>query len=162
MSGSSDHPVRIVGLGNRMRGDDAIGLIVAERLRSRVNRHTEVLEAEMAGVELLEWFTAARAVFVIDAVHSGAPPGTVHRCDASTGPISPVYVPHSSHALTGTDALELARTLGLLPPMVIVFGIEVGDTGMGRPLSREVDQAIEQVVELIVRESEALTCTNSI
>ncbi|GKS58711.1 HybD peptidase [Nitrospira sp.] len=162
MSRRSNRPIRIVGLGNRMRGDDAAGLIAADRIRARIGARAEVIDAEMAGADLLEWFDGARAVFLIDAVRSGSPPGTLHRCDASTGPIGTAHLPHSSHALNGVDALELARILGLLPPIVLVFGIEVGATSFGRLLSPEVAAAIEATVETVCRESEALACTNSI
>ena len=158
----SHRPVRIIGLGNRMRGDDAAGLIVAERIRTRIGPHADVIVAEMAGADLLEWFNGAQAVLLIDAVRSGAPPGTLHRCEASHNPIQAVHLPHSSHALSGADALELARSLRLLPPIVLVFGIEVRETGLGRPLSPDVADAIEAVVETVCRESEALACTNSI
>jgi hydrogenase maturation protease len=154
--------IRIIGLGNLLRGDDAVGLLAARRLRERVGDRTEVVEAGMAGLEILELMAGARAVFVIDAVRSGRAPGTIHRLDASASPISPILFPHSSHALNAADALELARTLGALPPTVIVFGIEISDTEAGHPLSPPVIRALDEAVEWILRESESLECTNSI
>jgi len=154
--------LRIIGLGNLLRGDDAVGLLAARRLRERVDDRTEVVEAEMAGVEILELMAGARVVILIDATRSGHAPGTMHRLDAAIGPISQTLFPHSSHALNAADALELARTLGALPPTVIVYGIEVGDTSAGQPLSPQVARALDEVVEQIHRESEKLACMNSI
>ena len=155
-------PLRIIGLGNLLKGDDAVGLLAARRLRERVDDRTEVFEADMAGVEILDLMQGARAVILIDAARGGRVPGTIHRLDASAGPFSPTVFPHSSHALNAVDALELARALGILPPIVIVFGIEAGDTESGRPISPRVMRALDEVVEWILRESEALACMNSI
>lgn len=155
-------PIRIIGLGNALRGDDAVGILAARRLRARVGDRTEVVEAEMAGVEILELVEGARAVILIDAARSGQPPGTIHRLDASASPIGPTVFPHSSHAINAVDALELARALGTLPTMVIVYGIEASDTEIGHPLSPQVARALDEIVEWVLRESEALACTNSI
>jgi hydrogenase maturation protease len=154
--------IRIIGLGNDLRGDDAVGLLAARRLRTRVGDRIEVVEAEMAGIEIMELMEGARAVILIDAAHSGQAPGTIHRLNASVGPISPLVFPHSSHAISALDALELARTLGTLPPTVIIFGIEAGDTEVGHPLSPLVAQVLDEVIDRIFKESEALSCMNSI
>lgn len=154
--------IRIIGLGNSMRGDDAVGLLAARRLQGLVSDRAEVVEAESAGVELLELMKGASVAVFIDAVHSRQTPGTIHRLDASSGPIAPELFPRSTHAIGVGEALELARTLGVLPPMVIVYGIEVGDTDIGHPLSPDASHALHEVVELVLREIEPRVCTNSI
>jgi hydrogenase maturation protease len=162
MSVGPSQPIRIIGLGNALRGDDAVGLLAARRLSSRVGERTHVIEAEMAGMEILDLMTDARVVILIDAVQSGQGPGTIHRLDASAGPIGSRLVSHSTHAMSPADTIELARTLGVLPPIVILYGVEVGDTGAGRSLSPEVARSLDEVVERVWRESEAAACTNSI
>jgi hydrogenase maturation protease len=153
--------IRIIGLGNRLRGDDAVGILAASRIRERVGSHVDVIEAESAGVDLLELMAGAQAVFLIDAVCSGQTPGTIQRFDASAGPITPELFPRSTHAIGVGEALELARTLGVLPNKVIVYGIEAGDTGMGHPLSPQVDGAVNQVLQLVLREADASVCMSS-
>ena len=153
--------IRIIGLGNSMRGDDAVGLLAVRRLRERVGSHVDVIEAESAGVELLELMAGARAVLLIDAARSGQAPGTIHRLDASAGPIAPELFPRSTHAIGVGEALELARTLDVLPNKVIVYGIEAGDTDIGHPLSPQVGHALNEVLQLVLREAEASACTSS-
>ncbi|MBM4125888.1 MAG: hydrogenase maturation protease [Nitrospira sp.] len=155
--------IRIIGLGNHMRGDDAVGLLAARRLRERVGSRAQVIEAETAGVELLDMMNAADTVLLIDAVCSHRQvPGTIHRLDASAGPIAPGLFPRSTHAIGVGEALELARTLGVLPNKVIVYGIEADKMDIGRPLSPEVTHALHEVVELVLQEIESRVCTNSI
>ncbi len=144
-----------------MRGDDAAGLLAARRLRGRVGSHVDVIEAESAGVELLDLMKGVQTVFLIDAMCSGQRPGTIHRLDASAGPIAPHLFPRSTHAIGVGEALELARTLGVLPNKVIVYGIEAGHTDIGHPPSSEVGRALHEVVERLLREIEMQVCTSS-
>lgn len=147
--------IRVIGLGNESRGDDAVGLLAARRLRERLGNRAEVIEAEMVGVEILDLMEGGRVVILIDAARSGQAPGTIHRLDASAVPIAPQIFPRSSHAIGAVAALELARALGALPSTVIVYGIEAGPTEAGQPLSPPVAQALDEVVARIVEESEA-------
>ena len=154
--------IRIIGLGNEFRGDDAIGLLAARRLQGIVGDRIEVIEAEMAGVELLELMKGARVALLIDAVRSGQAPGTIHQLDVSFGPIAPELCPRSTHAVGVAETLELARTLGVLPSKVIVYGVEAADTEMGDPLSPHVNHALSEVVQLVLKEVQSPVCTNSI
>jgi hydrogenase maturation protease len=146
---------RIIGLGNELRGDDAVGLLAARRLRHKVGDRAEVIEAEMAGVDLMELMKGARVTILIDAAHSGQAPGTVHRLDASAGPIGRHIFPRSSHAIGTVEALELARAMGVLPATVIVYGVEAGSTEAGHTLSVPVATALDRIVEQIVQECDA-------
>lgn len=147
--------IRIIGLGNLMRGDDAVGLMAARRLREEVGDRAEVIEAEMAGVDIVELMKGARVAILIDAVRSGQSPGIVHRLDASVSSIGGRIFPRSSHAIGVSEAIELARVLDVLPETVIVYGIEVGNTEAGRPLSPPVAKSLDDVVDRIVQECEA-------
>ena len=158
-SGESRKPrssrIRNIGLGNGMRGDDAVGLLVARRLRREVEDRVDVIEAEMAGVDLVELMKGANVVILIDAARSGQAPGTIHRLDASVGPIGRGIFPQSSHALGTVDSLELARAMGVLPATVIVYGVEAENTEAGQRLSPPVAKALNQIVARIVQDCEA-------
>lgn len=149
---------RIIGIGNLFRGDDAAGLLAARRLKDLVGDRAEVMEADPGGLDLLDLMADASTLILIDAARSGRPPGTIQRLDASAGPVSGGLFPHSSHAFTALDAIELGRTLGLLPPRVIVFGVEVGDTGTGLALSPGGRLGLDRVVEEVLREVEGPAC----
>ncbi len=154
--------IRIIGLGNVLAGDDGVGILAARRLKARLGKQqadlvevqVEVIEAELVGLEVLDLMEGADVVMLVDAARSGHPPGTLHRLEVSDGPIGKTLFPHSTHALNTVDVLELGRTLGTLPPRVIVFGIEAGTLRAGEALSPEVARALEEVVERLAREVE--------
>jgi hydrogenase maturation protease len=141
--------VRVIGVGNRLRGDDAVGLAVAAALRGRTDpSRIAVLEQQAEALGLLEQWEGARAVVLIDATHSGAPPGTIHRVEASHEPLpAELGGSTSTHALGLVEAIELARALGRLPARLIVLGIEGERFDAGRALTPAVSVAAAAAVE---------------
>ncbi|MDH4301765.1 MAG: hydrogenase maturation protease [Nitrospira sp.] len=154
-NGPRSSSLRIIGLGNELRGDDAAGLLTVRRLRHMIGDRAEVIEAGMVGVDLIELMTGASVVILIDAARSGKAPGSVHRFDASVSPIGRQVFPRSSHAIGVSEAIELARAMGVLPATVIVYGVEVGNTEVGHPLSPPMGEALDHVVRQIIQECEA-------
>ena len=114
-----------------------------------------VREGEPTG--LIDTWEPADEVWLVDAVSSGADPGTVHRIDASERELPAEIFRASTHHLGVPEAVELARALGRLPRRVIVYGVEGADFDAGRGITPEVDAAADQVVEA-VRE-EVTECT---
>lgn len=149
------HAVRVIGAGRTDCGDDAAGALVARALRARLPECIAVVECPGEMYRLIEAWEGAEAVIVVDAVSSGAPPGTVYRLDAQRDPLPPDRST-STHGFGLAAALELARALGLLPPRVVVYGIEGGDFGLGRPVTPRVHAAIDWVVALAATEASSL------
>ncbi|MGZ8783730.1 MAG: hydrogenase maturation protease [Gaiellaceae bacterium] len=142
----------VVGVGNAYRGDDAVGIAVAERLRGRVPQDVDVVECEQEPSRLLDAWHGADLALVVDACASGEPPGTVHRFDVSGEPLPARVFRSSTHAFGVGDAVELARALERLPPQVVVYGVEGGQFAAGAGLSPEVESAVEQVADEVIRE----------
>jgi hydrogenase maturation protease len=148
----------VIGVGNAYRGDDAVGLAVAERLRERLPEDVTVRDCEQEPTRLLDAWEGADVALVVDAAASGAPPGTVHRFDASGDGVPAHVFRSSTHAFGVGDAVELARALGWLPERVVVYGIEGGDFTAGSGLSAPVAAAVERVVEELAEE---VRCTSA-
>jgi hydrogenase maturation protease len=142
----------VVGVGNAYRGDDGVGLAIAERVRGRAPEDVEVVECEQEPSRLLDAWSGADVALVVDACSSGEPPGTVHRFDVSGDPLPARVFRSSTHAFGVGDAVELARALERLPGRVVVYGVEGGQFAAGAPLSPEVESAVEQVAEEVLRE----------
>jgi hydrogenase maturation protease len=146
--------VLVIGVGNAYRRDDGVGLVVARRLRAEVPERVAVREESGEGAALMAAWEGADTVLIIDAVHSGAAPGTVQRLDAGERAIPADLFHFSTHAVSVADAVELARALGQLPPRLVVYGIEGRDFEAGVGLSPEVEEAARQVVGLVLEEVE--------
>jgi hydrogenase maturation protease len=133
--------VRIIGVGNELRGDDGVGRAVARHLQAHVPPDVEVMEREGDATSLMEAWQGAQRVILIDATSCGAAPGTVHQVDAAQ-PLPSGLLRASTHGCGVADAVELARALGTLPSKLIIYGVEGMRFDLGTPLSAPVRAAV--------------------
>lgn len=148
--------VVVIGVGNSYRRDDAAGLLAARRAAQLLPAGVSVLEEEGEPTLLLGRWRAAESVVLIDAVTSGARPGTVHPIDAAAGPVPSKLFAVSTHAMSLAEAIELARALGALPPRIVVYGIEGENFEAGTALSPQVAAAVEEAARLVTAEARQL------
>lgn len=149
----------VIGIGNPDRGDDAAGLAVARRVREATAAaiaRPDVTVVELTGdqLALLDAWDGEKQVYVIDAVWSGATPGTVFRFDAAR-PLGVRFAGRGTHTFSLADVVELARALGRLPARLTGYGIEGAAFGFGAGLSPPVAAAAEAVAARLLGELEA-------
>lgn len=140
----------VIGIGNRMRGDDAFGCMAAEKLRASL----PVLEHDGEPASLIDTWQGHDKVFLVDAVSSGKAPGTVFRFDLRKQEL-PNDIGHAStHDFGVAEAVELARALGKLPPVIVFYGAEGKDFTTGNGLSPELLEPLEDIAQRIIAETE--------
>lgn len=146
----------IIGVGSPF-GDDRAGWSAAEQLArsARVSNSAGLIEVRILdrpGSMLLAEFGDSNGVILIDALFTGALPGTILRLEAdAVGSARPL---HSSHGLGVAQAVGLARSLGCLPARFVVFGIEADRQYAGTELSPAVRAALPQLIEQIILQAE--------
>lgn len=154
-AGGGGPRLAVIGVGNRMRRDDAAGLEVARRLLLARPAGVSVLEQGGEPASLLESWAGLHEALVADAVSSGAEPGTIHRFDASAEPLPTDAFGPSSHALGLAEAIELGRELERLPERLVVYGIEGHSFDHGEGLTERVETAVATLVTELHRDLEA-------
>lgn len=135
----------VLGFGNAWRGDDAAGLEVARMLRCSAPDGTRIEEYEGEPSGLIDAWEADDEVVLVDAVSSGASPGTVYRLDPLEKPLPAELFRHSTHHLGLAEAVEMARVLDRLPARLALYGIEGRSFHTGEPLCPQVRRAVERV-----------------
>jgi hydrogenase maturation protease len=145
-------PILLIGIGNEYRCDDSIGLHVIRMLQERKLPETIILESTGDGTELIEMFSSVRMAILIDAVSAGGNPGTIYQFEAHKQPISAQLSFQSTHAFGVGEAIELARVLEQLPPILLVYAIESENFSIGIGLTPKVEQAGQKVVEQVCEE----------
>jgi hydrogenase maturation protease len=144
--------LKVIGIGNAWRNDDVAGLVVARLLDGTLPPGVEVLEREGEPTGLIDAWEGTDAVWLVDAVSSGAEPGTVHRYEASEHELPAALFDTSTHHMGLAEAVELARALGRLPETTIVYGIEGASFATGETLSPAVESAAARVAEAVREE----------
>jgi hydrogenase maturation protease len=147
--------IKIIGIGQSMRGDDAAGLAAVQHWQTAYPEHAgiinvEVQLAEMPGIGLLNLLEGAEVAILVDAVRSGAEAGTIHllsedQLESFTSAMG------SAHGWGVAETLSLGRRLmpSTLPAKLILIGIEAADVSIGTSLSPGVQQALPEVARMI-------------
>lgn len=151
-------PVLVIGYGNTLRGDDAVGPLLAERLRQEVDsRRVVVLTCQQLTPELAgDLAGCGRAVF-IDASREAAA-GEIRCRPLTPGPGQSASL---VHFLGSEQLLALARLVyGRAPAayLVSVGGLrfDFGDRQLSPPVAAAVEPALERIRELIGTTSHVL------
>lgn len=142
----------IVGCGNGLCGDDAVGLAVARFLVEEVCLPPDVavVVAGTPGVGLLDMLQGFRRAIIIDAVLSGGESGEVYRFGLQeleeTTPIT------SLHGFSVAEVLALGKVLEPegLPEQIEFVGVEVSSANLGFAdnLSPAVRDAVSKAVAM--------------
>jgi hydrogenase maturation protease len=145
----------VIGLGNPILGDDAVGLCVARALAAELAGVPGVVVKELhaGGMRVMDALAGFERAVIVDAMCTGARrPGSVRRLEIEQ--LGQARNLASTHDTNLPTALELGRMLGLrMPADVTVFGIEALEVEtFGEALSEDVQRSVPEAVRLIARE----------
>jgi hydrogenase maturation protease len=150
--------ILIAGIGNPWASDDGVGGEVVRRLQERLAAKplaarpaVRLLALPRPDVALIDAIGDCERLIVVDAVRSGAPPGTLHRVAWAPGSVEDRGVARaSSHGLGVREVLELAAAMDKLPARVELWGVEIVSTEPGQGLSPAVTAALPGLVERLL------------
>ena len=141
----------VVGLGNSYRRDDGVGIVAATALNDLALPGVRVVTDVVEPMSLLEaWAGTVLAVVIDAAVSTPSVPGTIRRCTLRDLVDAPEGV--SSHRVNVGRTHALGQVVGRVPDALVVFSIEVADTGHGIGLTPQVAGAVPEVVGMAVAE----------
>lgn len=146
----------IVGLGNPILGDDAVGWHVARQVEKQLKNQAHDIDVEclaVGGLRLMEFMVGYDYAIVIDAL-------TTLECqvgDVSCLPLEKLPDLTATHITSSHDtslqtALKLGRNLGYhLPERIMVVGIEAHNPyEFSEQLSPSVESAIPVAVQTVL------------
>ncbi|MCB9641257.1 MAG: hydrogenase maturation protease [Myxococcales bacterium] len=139
--------IRLFGIGNPFRSDDAVGRLVAQQLQALTSPSIGIYESDGDGAKLIDEWQGAETVYLVDAVSSSQSPGTLHRYEAHEQPLPQAIFGRSTHHWGMADAIEMARVLRKLPPRIVVYGIEAANFAYGLELSPAVQAALPELLK---------------
>ncbi|MBL0938629.1 MAG: hydrogenase maturation protease [Gemmatimonadaceae bacterium] len=149
----------IVGCGNLLRGDDAVGPVLVRHLWERGVPHgVRCADGGTGGMDVAFQMRGVPHVIIVDACTSGSEPGAIFRLDgvdAETPPLAGINL----HAFRWDHALAFARWIlkDDYPPRIDVWLIEAEQFAPGEPLSPRVAAAMETVITRIMADVTAST-----
>jgi hydrogenase 3 maturation protease len=136
--------ILLLGVGNRLRGDDAIGPLLIERLQGQVNIPLldvgDVPENYLGPIEE----SGAELVLVVDAVEMGADAGDTAIID----------IEQIQNMSVSTHTANLGLLFKVIPPekrpQVVMLGIQTGNIELGQELSEPMRTTLESLKEMLI------------
>lgn len=136
--------IAIVGIGHDLRGDDAVGSVIAYELQIRLasSEGLLVLNAGCAPENYLGTLIrfAPDLLLLIDAANLGSPPGTIRLLD----PLLAEGCSSSTHSLSLSMLTRYLREeLGC---EMLLLGIQPESLFFGQALTARLDQCADEIV----------------
>ena len=150
----------VIGCGNLLRSDDAVGPIAIRHLWERLDeaerdgapRHgVHLVDGGTGGMDVAFKMRSAAKVILIDAALTESKPGTVYRIPGSEIEQLPPLQGLHSHSFRWDHALAFAHWLlgDEYPADVEVFLVEAANIQPGWDLSPSVVEGMERVLDLV-------------
>ncbi|MBD2212258.1 hydrogenase maturation protease [Nostoc linckia FACHB-104] len=142
----------IIGCGNLNRSDDAVGVIVAQRLQQFLteNPHpnVRVYDCGTGGMEVMFQARGSKQLIIIDASSTGSEPGAVFKVPGKELEALP-EPSYNLHNFRWDNALAAGRKIfqNDFPQEVTVYLIEAANLDLGLELSPAIEHSANLVFE---------------
>jgi hydrogenase maturation protease len=142
----------VLGLGNPILTDDAVGIRLAEELKQEVP-DLDIVGTSEAGITLLEYVVGYDKLVIIDSIMTGkGKPGELYKLGRED--LKSVLALSSSHGVDIATALTLGEKLGYaMPTDVSIYAVEISDnTTFSEKCTEKVEQRLPFIIRQIVKE----------
>ena len=143
--------VKIIGLGNRLRGDDAIGPVVIDELKRWNISGFELIDAGADAFLVLEHLMQSEPVVIVDCAKMNSVPGEVRIVDSPALDSAVTEGAISLHGYSLAEVFRLAQNTGEIPPCSVI-GVEPFKIEFNTGLSGIVEEKIPRIIEMIFQE----------
>ena len=145
--------ILVLGIGNLVMSDDAVGAIVAQRLQYnyRFPDNVEVVDGGTLGLDLLPKLENITNLIMIDAVETGQKAGSCVRLSGQELPIA-LETKISPHQMGLKDLLAVSRLMGHSPREMVLLGVQPGSIEMELGLTPEVEAVLDTLIFNVLTE----------
>jgi len=143
----------ILGLGNKLMQDDALGVLAVEALQESYHfpGGVRLVDGGTLGLDLLPQLEDVDRLLIIDALDMKSEPGSVFRLEGEEVPRA-FAAKLSIHQMGVQDLLALAELRGHLPAELVVWGAQPEAIEMGLELTPVLRTSFEKVLDGVVGE----------
>ena len=146
-------PALVLGIGNLLLGDEGVGIRVVENLLARYSLPPEVeaLDGGTMGMALLPYLAGRKLLILVDAVRTGAAPGTLVQRELAD-PAAFFRERISPHQIGIAEVLAVAALTNELPGRMVVIGVVPQAMETGLDLSPEIEAKVAVLADMVAAE----------
>lgn len=143
----------VLGIGNIILSDEAVGVRAVEALQAgwMLPEDVAAIDGGTSGMELIEDLSNLDFLLVLDAVRTGAAPGTLVRVD---GERIPVFFRSklSPHQIALPDVLASLELLDAMPKEIVVLGVEFESLELGLEMTPAIAAQVPVLAAMAAQE----------
>ncbi|MGK7955555.1 MAG: hydrogenase maturation protease, partial [Crocosphaera sp.] len=147
----------VIGCGNLNRCDDAVGVIIAQKLQEIFQyqnlSNLQIYDCGTAGMEVMFQARGSEKLIIIDACSTDSEPGTIYKVPGEELEELP-EASYSLHDFRWDNALAAGRKIFKeeFPNDVTVYLIEAENLGFGLEISPSLTDSMTKVIKSIEEE----------
>jgi hydrogenase maturation protease len=152
--------IGIIGLGNPLRADDGIGLLLLQYLqehKKKLSKNIEFVDGGTSGMSLLHLLEQYNSVFLLDAVDFKGTPGEIKKFTIEEIKNQKNEFFLSTHEPDILTVFSLLKELDKAPTHLLIFGVQPKDISYRIGLSKEVHQVLPILQKKILKEIQSIT-----
>jgi hydrogenase maturation protease len=147
------HSTVILGLGSSLRGDDGVGPAVIEWLdRQVLPPGVETIDGGTSGLDIVSILMGRERAIIVDAANVRREPGQWLRFTPDVTQLKSSDVTLSLHSAGFAEALALGAALNVLPPTIVIYGVQPQNLDWSPQLSDAVQAAVAELGQAILQE----------
>ncbi len=152
--------IGVIGLGNPLRNDDAIGLLLLDYLhqnKKKLSKKIDFIDGGTSGMNLLHLLENYDTVLLLDAVDFKGTPGEIKKFTIDEINNQKIQLFLSTHEPDFLAVFALLKELDKGPTHLVIFGIQPKDVSHGMRLSQEINQMLPKLQKKILKEIQSMT-----
>jgi len=145
--------LKVIGLGNILKGDDGIGPHIIEELeKTSLSFPIQLCDAGSDAFTILDHLIGSEPVIIIDCARMGKKPGTVKKILTKDIELLPSGVGMSLHGYSLAEIWKIAQSMGIKKNLAII-GVEPDSIQFNTGLSEVVKNSIPIIIKMVAEEA---------
>ncbi|MBU4362181.1 hydrogenase maturation protease, partial [bacterium] len=150
-----------LGIGNTIRGDDGIGIYIAEEIKKKlVNKknNVTVISTETAGLNLLDLIVGYSKLIIVDSIQVSSNNELGHIFKLEVNQINSSNSHFNSHDIDFSKLFKIGKKLGIkLPKKIKIYGIGIFFVkGFGQKCNPRLGKMIPDIAQCIINQELSL------
>jgi hydrogenase maturation protease len=145
--------IGIIGLGNPLRSDDGIGIILLNKIIEQKNifsKNIEYIDGGTGGLNLIHDIAKFDVILFIDAIDFKGKIGETVFLNQEELVSKKIPIRTSTHQNDILKIIQLSKSLNELPEKIFFYGVQIKDTSIGSNLSNEIYEKFNEILSQLV------------
>ena len=145
--------MKVISLGNELRGDDSIGPAITAQLKQLdLPVPLDLIDAGSDAFTILDHLISNEPIIIIDCAKMNEVPGRVKKIKIDEASFEQADNAISLHGFSFAEVYKMSKNIGPVAECTLI-GIEPKSLEFGSELSDEVKRSIPLVVKMVIEEA---------